>query len=430
VTLSKVMKSESAVLFTTYQRHKVLADHGKGVYLYDEKGRKYLDFLSGIGVNALGYAHPAVLKTIREQAAKLIHTSNLFYHPFQSQLAARLTKLAGLDRAFFCNSGTEAWEGALKFARAYASVKYPGKGRTKILALENSFHGRSTGALATTWKEKYRKPFKPLLPGVVFVKFDDVDDLRKKFDGKVCAVCIEPVQGEGGIHPVSKEFMKVARELTAKSGALLLIDEIQSGLGRTGKWFAFQHYGVKPDVVTLAKPLAAGIPMGAVLASGKVAEIITPGMHGTTFGGGPLACATALTVLDVMEKDKLVASNAELGEYFLSGLRALDSCHPEIVDVRGVGLMVGLELDSPELAKAVTAQMLEEGIIINCTHETTLRFLPPYLITRKHIETVVAALDRILTSCASNGDALPKKAGKALAGGSKKATGMGRCKKK
>jgi len=404
VSLKSVQKAEEKYILHTYDRHPVLLTHGKGAYLYDEDGGQYLDFLSGIGVMALGYSHPAITKVIREQAGKLVHVSNLFYTEFPSALAARLVKLSGLKKVFFSNSGTEAWEGALKIARAVAS----GKGltqRTKFLAMENSFHGRTMGSVATTYTEKYRKPFAPVMPGVEFVKFNDVEDLKSKFTDDVCAICIETVQGEGGIQPVSREFLKVARALTAKSGALLLLDEIQCGLGRTGKMFAYQHYGVKPDVLTLAKPLAAGLPLGAILVSEEVAGAIHPGMHGTTFGGGPLACAVALEVLNVLEKEELLAHVKEVGDYFLDLLRDLDALHGAVVDVRGVGLMVGLELDSAELAKTVQKAMLEKRIIINRTHETVLRFLPPYVVTKKQVEVVVKALDEILSSCASSGDA-------------------------
>ena len=412
--LAQLQKMESQYLLHMYDRNPVLLTHGKGAYLYDSDGRKYLDFLSGIGVNALGYAHPAVTRAIKAQAAKLLHISNLFYHPYQAQLAAELTKLSGLDRAFFCNSGTEAWEGALKIARAYAHEKKNNKFR--FLALEHSVHGRTFGSVATTHTAKYREPFEPLMPGVKFVKFNDVEDLKAQFDDTVCAVCIEPVQGEGGIHPVSMEFMKAARELAEKHDALLLADEIQCGLGRTGKWFAFQHFGIKPDVVTLAKPIANGLPLGAVLVSEEVAKVIHPGMHGTTFGGGPLACATALAVLDAMKKEKILAHVKETGNYFLKLLHRLDAGHPSIQDVRGVGLMVGVELDSADLAKEVVKKLLAKGIIINRTHETTLRFLPPYIVTKRQVEQVVEALDEALSSSAPAGDAA-----KALAGGSKKA---------
>jgi acetylornithine aminotransferase/acetylornithine/N-succinyldiaminopimelate aminotransferase len=408
--LKSVQKAEEKYILHTYDRHPVLLTHGKGAYLYDEDGEQYLDFLSGIGVMALGYSHPAITKVIREQAGKLVHVSNLFYTEFPSALAARLVKLSGLKKVFFSNSGTEAWEGALKIARAVANGKGLKK-RTKFLAMENSFHGRTMGSVATTYTEKYRKPFAPVMPGVEFVKFNDVEDLKAKFTDDVCAVCIETVQGEGGIQPVSLEFLKAARALTAKSGALLLLDEIQCGLGRTGKMFAYQHYGVKPDVVTLAKPLAAGLPLGAILVGEEVAGAIHPGMHGTTFGGGPLACAVALEVLNVLEREKLLEHVKEVGNYFIELLGQLDSRHGAVVDVRGVGLMVGLELDSAELAKFVQKAMLEKKIIINRTHETVLRFLPPYVVTKKQVEVVVKALDEILSSCASSGDAAAPAAG-------------------
>ena len=406
MSLSKVQKAEAKYLLHTYDRHPVLLTHGKVAYLFAEDGGKYLDFLSGIGVMALGYSHPAITKVIREQAGKLVHVSNLFYTEQPSALAQKLVKLSGLNRAFFSNSGTEAWEGALKIARAVASSKGLKK-RTKFLALENSFHGRTMGSVATTYTEKYRKPFAPVMPGVTFVKFDDVEDLKAKFDDDVCAVCIETIQGEGGIHPVSREFLKTARELTKKSGALLLLDEIQCGLGRTGKMFAYQYYGLKPDVVTLAKPLAAGLPLGAILVTEDVAAAIHPGMHGTTFGGGPLSCAVALEVLKVIEDEKILDHVKEVGGYFLDLLQQLDARHGCIVDVRGVGLMVGLELDSAELAKTVQKAMLEKKIIINRTHEKVLRFLPPFVVTKKQVETVVQALDQILSSCASSADAAP-----------------------
>lgn len=408
MSLQQVQKDEAKFLLHTYDRNPILLTHGKGAYVYAEDGTKYLDFLSGIGVMGVGYSHPAITKVIREQSAQLVHCSNLFYSKYPSQLAKKLTKLAGLDRAFFANSGTEAWEGALKLARVVASSQGLKK-RIKILAMENAFHGRTLGAVATTYTEKYRKPFAPVLPGVEFVKFNDIEDLKKKFSDDVCAVCIEPVQGEGGVTPATKEFLQAARALTASTGALLLFDEIQCGLGRTGKMFAFQHYGVKPDVVTLAKPIAAGLPMGVILTTDAVAEAIHPGMHGTTFGGGPLACAVALEVLQVIEKEKLLTNVKQVGKHFLELLRKLATRHPEIVDVRGLGLMVGAELNSADLAKAVQAAMLQRKIIINCTHGTVLRFLPPYVITKKNVETVVQALDEVLSSCASTGDAAPKK---------------------
>jgi acetylornithine/N-succinyldiaminopimelate aminotransferase len=398
MNLSSVKKAESEVLLPTYDRLQILVDRGAGVYLYGADGRKYLDFLSGIGVNALGYSHPALTKVLTAQAKKLVHVSNLFFHPYTAELATRLAKISGLDRVFFTNSGTEAWEGALKFARAYAQHvnKNGSEPRWRMLALENSFHGRTMGSLATTGQPKYQKPFVPMMPGVEFVRFNDVEDLKKKFDHTVCAICIEPIQGEGGVRPVSKEFMLAARELTKKAGALLILDEIQSGMGRTGKYFAFQHFGIKPDVVTLAKPIAGGLPLGAILTTDAVSSSLHPGMHGTTFGGGPLACAVAVEVLKLIDKKKLLAHNEKLGVYFRKQLSALQKKHVCITDVRGLGLFVAAELDSADLAKAAVAAMLEKGIIINRTNETVLRFLPPYIIEKKHVDQVVKTLDGVL----------------------------------
>lgn len=398
--LNDIRTAEAKLLIRTYDRTPISFVGGEGVHLLDENGVRYLDLLSGIGVCALGYGHPAVLAAIDEQSRKLMHTSNLFYHPGQAELALRLTEMTGLDRVFFCNSGTEAWEAALKLARAYATLRRSEGHRlgTKILALEHSFHGRTMGAVSTTHKPNYRKPFEPLPAGVDFVRFDDVADLEAKFSEEVCAVCLEPVQGEGGIRPVSKEFFAAARRLTRQTGALLLADEIQSGLGRTGEWCAYQHYGILPDVTTLAKPLGGGIPIGAMLCTEEAARALSPGMHGTTFGGGPLACAVAIAVIDTMRRDNLLDHIRKTGKYFFEQLRSLAAHHSAIVEVRGMGLMVGMELANPELAKYVVAQMLDRHIVINRTSETVLRFLPPFILEPQHIDQAVQALDEILAS--------------------------------
>ena len=394
--LASIQAAEKKLLLQTYERNPVLFVEGSGVYLRDEQGNDYLDLLSGIGVSALGYAHPAVEAAIVAQSKRLLHTSNLFYHEHTAELAVRLTELSGLDRVFFCNSGTEAWEAALKLARAHAGLLRAGapgsKGKqigTNFLAVEQSFHGRTIGAVATTHKEKYREPFAPVMPGVDFVRFDSVADLRAKFSNKVCGICIEAVQGEGGIRPVSQEFFAAARELCDSTGALLLVDEIQSGMGRTGEWFAYQHYGIQPDITTLAKPIANGLPMGAMLCTDEAARAFSPGMHGTTFGGGPLACAVAIAVIDTMKQGNVLAH------------------------IRDVGLMLGLELDSADLAKQAASEMMAKRIIINRTSETVLRFLPPYILERKHVDRTIAALDEILTSLTSTSPAL---AGRAPAG--------------
>ncbi len=401
--LNDIRTAESKLLVKTYDRNPISFVGGEGVHLIDENGVRYLDLLSGIGVCGLGYGHPAVLAAIDEQSRKLIHTSNLFYHPGQAELALRLTEMTGLDRVFFCNSGTEAWEAALKLARAYATLRRSEGHRlgTKILALEHSFHGRTMGSVSTTHKLNYRKPFEPLVAGVEFVRFDDVADLEAKFSDEVCAVCLEPVQGEGGIRPVSKQFFAAARRLTQQTGALLLADEIQSGLGRTGEWCAYQHYGILPDVTTLAKPLGGGIPIGAMLCTEEAARALSPGMHGTTFGGGPLACAVAIAVIDTMRRDNLLDHIRNTGKYFSEQLQSLAARHSAVVDVRGKGLMLGMELSNPDLAKYVVAQMMERHIVINRTSETVLRFLPPFIVERKHIDQAVQALDEILSSAAA-----------------------------
>lgn len=401
--LEQIRAAESRLLLSTYDRNPILFAGGEGVYLIDEGGTKYLDLLSGIGVNALGYGSPVIEEAIAAQSRKLIHVSNLYYHEGQAELALRLTARTGLDRCFFSNTGTEAWEGALKLARAYAGVqRAAGKSiGTKFLALEHSFHGRTFGSMSTTYKAKYREPFGPVVPGVEFVRVNDVADLRARFSTEVCAILVEAIQGEGGVRPLSREFLAEARRLTSSTGALLVVDEIQAGLGRTGKWCAYQHYGVLPDMTTLAKPLAGGIPLGAVLCTEQVASAIHPGMHGTTFGGGPLACAVAIAVIDYIENAKLLAHVTETGDYFQAQLRSLATRHSAMVDVRGKGLMVAAELNSAELAKRTVAEMLQRHILINCTSDTVLRFLPPFILEKAHVDTAIQALDEIFTAHAA-----------------------------
>lgn len=397
--LDQIRAAESRLLLATYERSPILFVGGEGVHLIDEQGERYLDLLSGIGVNALGYKHPAIEEAIVRQSRALIHTSNLFFHEGQAELALRLTERTGMDRVFFANTGTEAWEGALKLARAHAGL-LRGEGKTigtKFLALDQSFHGRTFGSISTTYKAKYREPFGPVVPGVEFVRFNDVADLRAKFSNEVCAILVEAIQGEGGIRPLTQEFFAEARALASSTGALLIVDEIQAGMGRTGKWCAYQHYGIAPDVVTLAKPLAGGIPLGAVLCTEQSARAIHAGMHGTTFGGGPLACAAGVAVIDAIEKEGLLANAAEVGDYFQAQLRELQKRHEVIKDVRGKGLMLAAELDSAELAKLVVGEMLKHRIVINCTSDTVLRFLPPFILKKEHVDIAIAALDEILT---------------------------------
>jgi acetylornithine aminotransferase/acetylornithine/N-succinyldiaminopimelate aminotransferase len=407
--LEQIQAAEARLLLSTYDRNPILFVRGEGVYLIDEQGERYLDLLSGIGVNALGYSHPAIIEAIAKQSRALIHVSNLFYHEGQAELAQRLTERTGLDRVFFANTGTEAWEGALKLARAHAGLlRSEGKNiGTKFLAMEQSFHGRTLGSVSTTHKAKYREPFGPVIPGVEFVKFNDVADLRAKFSDEFCAILVEPIQGEGGVRPISQEFFAEARALASSTGALLIADEIQSGMGRTGKWCAYQHYGILPDVTTLAKPLAGGIPLGAIVCTEEAAHAIHAGMHGTTFGGGPLACAVAIAVIDAIEKENLLAHATEVGNYFLAQLRTLAQRHSAIIDVRGRGLMIAAEVNSADLAKLVVAEMLKRRIVINCTSDTVLRFLPPYILHRNHVDTAIRALDEIFTEHAAYAAAAP-----------------------
>jgi acetylornithine aminotransferase/acetylornithine/N-succinyldiaminopimelate aminotransferase len=415
--LQSIQAAEAKLLLQTYERNPILFVRGEGVFLEDENGTRYLDLLSGIGVNALGYGHPVIEKAIAEQSRKLIHTSNLFYHAGQAELAMRLTEQTGLDRAFFCNSGTEAWEAALKLARAHAGLLRT-EGRaigTKFLALENSFHGRTFGSVSTTHKQKYREPFGPVVPGVEFVRFNDIADLKAKFSSDVCAVLVEAIQGEGGIRTISPEFFAAARELTQSTGALLIADEIQSGIGRTGKWCAYQQYGIQPDITTLAKPLAGGLPLGAMLSTEEAARAIHPGMHGTTFGGGPMSCAVAIAVLDHLRDAKMLERVTVVGGYFKDRLQHLQQKHAAIAEVRGMGLMLAAEVRSAELAKQVFAEMLKRKILINRTSETVLRFLPPYILGKEHVDVAIEALDEILA--ALSGETSAVTAGSAAKGG-------------
>ncbi len=397
---NSILRDANQFLMPTYKRQPIVFTHGRGCYVYDSHGKKYLDFLGGIAVNALGHAHPRIVKVIRREAARAIHLSNLFHNSYQGPLARKLAQWSGLDRVFFSNSGAEAIEGALKLARLYGrtSADDPGSPAPKhrILALENSFHGRTFGAVSVTATEKYRLPFAPLVPGVEFVRFNDVADLASKFDDTVCAILLETIQGEGGIYPVSEEFWNRARALATKHGALLIADEIQSGLGRTGRYFAYQRFSSKPDVATIAKPLAAGLPLGAILTSEAVAQRVSPGLHGTTFGGGPLACATALEFLSIVEDDALLENIRERGAELREGLSALAAKFSFIREIRGEGLIIGIEL-SIDGAPFVEQAMLR-GLLINCTHDFTLRLLPPFLVTRAQVRLFLRLLEKLFVT--------------------------------
>lgn len=420
MNLVATQAAEQKLLLSTYDRHPVLFTRGEGVHLYDDAGTPYLDLLSGIGVCGLGYNHPAINKAVADQVATgLLHTSNLFFHNHTATLALKLTELTGMDRVFLCNSGTEAWEAALKLARAHAELlRSEGKHiGTRILALEHSFHGRTMGSVATTHKHKYREPFQPVMPGVTFVPFNDIDALRAAFSEDICAICIEPLQGEGGIHPVSQEFFAAARELCDSTGALLLADEIQSGMGRTGKWCAYQHTGILPDVTTLAKPIAGGLPMGAMCCNEEAARAITPGMHGTTFGGGPLVCAVALAVIDEIERSSLLDRVSDVGGYFKQQLEAFAARRAAVAEVRGMGLMLGMDMHSAEVAGELQQRMmLEKHILLNRTSETVLRFLPPFLITRAQVDETITALESLMPEVEAKQAAAAETAGEAVHG--------------
>jgi acetylornithine aminotransferase/acetylornithine/N-succinyldiaminopimelate aminotransferase len=386
--------------------------HGRGCRLYDSEGRKYLDFLGGIAVNALGHAQPDLVRVVRREAGRAIHVSNLFQNPYQGPLARKLAEWSGLDRVFFTNSGTEAMDGVLKLARAYAHAKAVGTGaakKTRILALENSFHGRTFGAVSITYPEKYREPFAPLVPGVAFVRFNDIADLERKFDVTVCAIVLETIQGEGGILPVSEAFWRRARELATQHDAALIADEIQCGLGRTGRYFAYQKFDSKPDIVAIAKPLAGGLPLGAIIANEQLASAFTPGMHGTTFGGGPLICAAALQVLHVIEKNKLLENVRERGAQLREGLEKLATRYDFIREVRGEGLMVGVDLSID--GAGVVTEALRQGLIINCTQEHIIRLLPAFIISRADVTEFLLKFEHVLRalSHASSSAALSRK---------------------
>jgi acetylornithine/N-succinyldiaminopimelate aminotransferase len=387
-------------LLPTYKRQPVILTHGRGAHVFDATGKKYLDFLGGIAVNALGHAHPRIVKTIRREAARAIHLSNLYHNAFQGPLARKLATWSGLDRVFFANSGTEAIDGALKLARLFGRKPEEAPGtpakKYRFLTMENSFHGRTFGAISVTATEKYRLPFAPVVPGAEFVRFNDVADLESKFDDTVCAILLETIQGEGGIYPVSELFWNRARALTQQHGALLIADEIQCGLGRTGRFFVYQKFSSKPDIALVAKPLAAGLPLGAILTSEAVGAKVSPGMHGTTFGGGPLACAVALEFLKIIEDEKLLENIRARGTELREGLAKLVAQFDFIREIRGEGLMIGIELSID--GAPFVAEAMQRGLLINCTHDFTLRFLPPFNITRAQVREFLRLFELVLAT--------------------------------
>jgi predicted acetylornithine/succinylornithine family transaminase len=385
------MDLEREYLLQNYARYPLVLARGKGSYVYDVEGRRYLDFITGIGVNALGHAHPRIVKVMREQAGLLVHSSNLYYHQYQGPLAKRLVEMSGLKRAFFCNTGTEAVEGALKMAKAHGRAIDHAK--CDIVSLDNSFHGRTLGALSVTGQPKYRQDFEPLVPGVRFVPANDIAALEAAFSERTAGMIVELIQGEGGIYPLTHEYAAKARELADRYNALLIADETQCGVGRPGTYFAYQRSTpvILPDVAVAAKPVACGIPLGFILANDKAAAAIKPGMHGTTFGGGPLACRVALEFLDILEG--LLSHILETGGYFHVELNELARKYGFVKEVRGFGLMVGMELTVS--GKQLVLDAMKEGLLINCTHDTVLRFLPPFTVTEKEIDKAVKVLGKL-----------------------------------
>lgn len=373
---------ESAFIVKTYSRTPFHPRDGKGARLYDANGKAYWDLLGGIAVNVLGHRHPAIVRAMKDATASLLHISNLYFHPAQGILAEELVRASGLMRAFFCNSGTEANEAALKFARLATK-------KTKLVALEESFHGRTLGALSLTGHDAYREPFEPLVPGVTFVAPNDIAALSAAVDGDTAAIVFEPVMGEGGIIPLDDDYLIAARRIADRAGAMLIVDEIQCGLGRTGEMFAFQKSGIVPDMVTLAKPLGGGLPLGAVLTGAALEGVVKPGHHGTTFGGNPVACRLGAVVL--AETKKLLPKIQQLGEWFRE--EASNLTHG-VVEVRGSGLMWGLELDRP--AGPVARALLDRGFVVGTARERVLRLLPPYIIPKKALREFLVALDEVL----------------------------------
>ena len=394
-TATDVMSLERDHVLQVYRRGGVVFVRGRGCRLYDAAGRAWLDLISGVGVASLGHAHPRLASALADQAGQLVHTSNLFYHPLQGEVAARLAALSGLPRAFFCNSGTEAIEATLKFARKYWQAQ-GAQGRTGFVALEHSFHGRSMGSLSVTWDDHYRAPFAPLVPGVTFVPADDPAALRAAVGAGTAAVIVEPIQGEGGVRPLGGAMAEAIGEVCARTGALLIADEVQSGLGRTGQPFHSAALGLTPDLMAIGKALGGGVPVGAALFSERVAAAAAFGDHGSTYGGNLLACRAALVFLEELVDNGLMANVARVGRYLEAQLEALAARHAVVRDVRGAGLLRGMELDRPALP--VVEAALERGLLINRTSDTVIRLLPPFIISEAEIDEGVALLDAALTA--------------------------------
>jgi predicted acetylornithine/succinylornithine family transaminase len=392
---SIIDKTDQSIL-QTYSRYPVVLVKGKGANVWDNKGRQYLDFLSGIAVCNLGHCHPSVVKAAQMQLEKLIHVSNFFYTGPQAELSGLLTRHSFADRVFFCNSGAEANEAAFKLARKYAYKQSGGK-RFEIITMQDSFHGRTFATLSATGQEKFHKGFAPLLPGFKYVPFNDIGALKEAVTELTCAVMLEPIQGEGGVNVPSENYLQEVRELCDREGILLILDEVQVGMGRTGKIFAYEHYGAAPDILTVAKALSGGLPAGAMLATEKVSQGFAPGSHASTFGGNPVVMAAGAAVMKELTEGDVLENCRRMGDYFHERLTWLGNKHPEIIkEIRGLGLIIGMELNID--GKDIVQCCLDQGLIINCTMDRVLRFLPPLIVKKDEIDQCVDVLDKILLS--------------------------------
>lgn len=390
------MSAALAYLMNTSARQPVAFSRGQGALLWDSEGVEYLDAIAGVAVTSLGHANPEIAAAIAEQAGVLLHTTNMFRIPWQEQLGERLCRLSGMQRAFFCNSGAEANEAALKLARLHGNARQVAQ--PQVLVMENSFHGRTLATLAATGNPAVQRGFEPLMPGFIRVPYDDIDAVRQVAaqSPNVVAVLVEPVQGEGGVHAASLGYLQALRQVCDERDWLMMIDEVQTGLGRTGTWFGFQHAGIEPDVITLAKALGNGFPIGACLARGKAAELFSPGHHASTFGGNPLACRVGCTVLDIMQRDHLPQRAAASGRRLLAALKLALGSHPQVVSIRGLGLMVGIELDHP-CADLVNKARDEQRMLIAVTRGNTVRLLPPLICDDAQIDDIAARMARLLS---------------------------------
>jgi len=392
--LKRALKIDERCFMRTYRRLPVLFVRGFGTRLWDHEGREYVDFVSGLGACVAGHCHGEIIAAVARQSSQLIHVSNLYHTRPQGELAEMLVRSTFADRVFFCNSGTEANEAAIKLARKYMR-QVRGEERYKVVSALRSFHGRTYGSLAATGQAEKAEPFRPLPEGFVHVPFNDAAALQEAVDGETCAVLLEPIQGEGGVYVADPSYLKRARELCQERGALLILDEVQTGMGRTGALFAHQHYGILPDVMTVAKGLAGGLPLGAVLATEEVARGFQPGDHGSTFGGNPVACAAALAVLTVLQEEQLVENAARVGSYFRDRLLGLKEEVPGIIEVRGMGLMLAVELEGMDAGKVVE-ECLERGYVVNNIGQSILRFLPPLTVSTREVDGLIEALREIL----------------------------------